>query len=140
MPQMGGMSADRWVVGSSLIAVIALGWIVWSFMGVRSDREEYQVALDEELQDSARWADLIARTQLLTARRDSIAERVGIIQQIDQNRFVWPHVLDEVARALPDYTWLSELSQVSNDPVTVRLTGQAGNNFADRKSTRMNSS
>ena len=66
MPQMGGVSADRWVVGSILVAVLVLGWIVWSFMGVRSDREEYQVALDEELQDSARWADLIARTQLLT--------------------------------------------------------------------------
>src|SRR5688500_16597061 len=104
--------------------------MAWLFLGVGSRRETTQVALDEAVQDSARFADLIARTQLLTARRDSIAQRVGIIQQIDQNRYVWAHILDEVARALPDYTWLTELSQVSNEPISVRLTGQAGNNFA----------
>ena len=35
-----------------------------------------------------------------------------------------------MARALPDYTWLSELTQTEADPLAVRLTGQAGNNFA----------
>jgi len=43
---------------------------------------------------------------------------------------MWPHLLDEVGRALPDYTWLSELTQTSSEPLTVRMTGQAGNNFA----------
>ena len=130
LPQMGGLPADRWVLGASLVVLAMVGLIVYQFLGVRSDREETQLALDEAVQDSVRFADLIARTQLLTARRDSIAQRVGIIQQIDQNRYVWAHILDEVARALPDYTWLSELSQVSNEPISLRLTGQAGNNFA----------
>jgi Tfp pilus assembly protein PilN len=130
MPQMGALPADRWILGSALVAAVFLGWTIYRVLDVRGDRETAQLALDEQVQDSARFADLIARTQLLTARRDSIAQRVAIIQQIDQNRFVWAHILDEVARALPDYTWLNELSQVSNEPISVRLTGQAGNNFA----------
>ena len=130
LPQIGGLPSDKWILGSAAVVVGALAFIVYQFLGVRGDRETTQVALDEAVQDSARFADLIARTQLLTARRDSIAQRVGIIQQIDQNRYVWAHILDEVARALPDYTWLTELSQVSNEPISVRLTGQAGNNFA----------
>ena len=36
----------------------------------------------------------------------------------------------KVGRALPDYTWLSEITQVSAEPTTIRLVGQAGNNFA----------
>ena len=130
LPQIGGLPTDRWILASSAVVVAVVATIVWLFLGVRKERDETQVALDEQVQDSVRFADLIARTHLLTARRDSIAQRVGIIQQIDQNRFVWAHVLDEVARALPDYTWLTELSQVSNEPIQVRLTGQAGNNFA----------
>jgi type IV pilus assembly protein PilN len=130
LPQIGGLPTDKWVLSAGAIAVVALGLIAYLFLNTRSAREEEQVLLDEQVQDSARFADLIARTQLLTARRDSIAQRVGIIQQIDQNRFVWAHILDEVSRALPEYTWLTELSQVSNDPISVRLTGQAGNNFA----------
>jgi type IV pilus assembly protein PilN len=129
VPQFG-MSADRGLLVSGLLVVGLLGAGGYLFTDVRRDREETQVALDEQVQDSIRFADLIARTQLLTARRDSIAQRVGIIQQIDQNRYVWPHVLDEVGRALPDYTWLTELAQVSSEPISVRLTGQAGNNYA----------
>jgi Tfp pilus assembly protein PilN len=67
----------------------------------------------------------------LNARRDSIAQRVGIIQEIDGDRYVWPHIMDEVARALPDYTWLEDLLQTSpGEPLTFRIVGQAGNNFA----------
>jgi Tfp pilus assembly protein PilN len=130
LPQIGGLPSDRWILGSSAVVVVVLATVAFFFMKVRGDRDEAQLALDQQVQDSARFADLIARTQLLTARRDSISQRVGIIQQIDQNRFVWAHVLDEVARALPDYTWMTQLSQVSSDPISVRLTGQAGNNFA----------
>jgi Tfp pilus assembly protein PilN len=39
--------------------------------------------------------------------------------------------MDEVARALPDYTWLTELLQVSlGNEVEFRITGRAGNTFA----------
>jgi Tfp pilus assembly protein PilN len=130
LPSMGGGGSDKWVLGAAAVVLVALGAMGWMFTSLRKQRADAEVALEAAQRDSARFSDLIARTQLLTARRDSIGVRVGIIQKIDQNRFVWAHIMDEVARALPDYTWLTELAQVSNDPITIRLTGQAGNNFA----------
>jgi Tfp pilus assembly protein PilN len=130
LPSLSALPMDKWILGSAAVGALAIAAMAWLYLGVTKQRDETQVALDEAVQDSARFSDLIARTQLLTARRDSIAQRVGIIQKIDQNRFVWAHLLDEVGRALPDYTWLTELNQVSPDPISVRLTGQAGNNFA----------
>jgi len=38
--------------------------------------------------------------------------------------------LDEVATALPEYTWLREVTQLQTDPLQVRIGGQAGSNFA----------
>jgi len=102
----------------------------WLYFGLGSDREEAQVAIDAAVQDSIRFADLIERTNQVMARRDSIAQRVSIIQQIDADRFVWPHILDEVARAVPDYTWLREITQVSTDPLQIRIAGRAGSTFA----------
>ena len=130
LPKIGGLPTDRFVLGSAAVTIVALGVMGWLFQGVRGTKAETQVALDKAVQDSVRFSDLISRTSLLTARRDSISVRVGIIQKIDANRFIWPHLLDEVARALPDYTWITELTQTQTDPLTVRLTGQAGNNFA----------
>ena len=37
---------------------------------------------------------------------------------------------DELARALPDYTGLTEVTQTATGPITIRLVRQAGNNFA----------
>ncbi|GMV07125.1 MAG: hypothetical protein AMXMBFR53_34000 [Gemmatimonadota bacterium] len=128
----GGMSmpGDPYVLGAVGAGVVSLAVIVWLFLGVRGDREEIQVALDSAVQDSTRFADIISRTNQLTARRDSIGQRVAIIQEIDAGRYVWPHVLDEVARALPDYTWLRSIVQMQADPIQVRVSGRAGSNFA----------
>jgi len=126
----GGGSRDPYTIFAAAAAVVSLGIMAWLFLGVRSDREDAQVAIDAAVQDSILRADLIERTNQLMARRDSIAERVAIIQQIDADRFVWPHVLDEVARAVPDYTWLREITQVSLDPLQIRIAGRAGSTFA----------
>jgi Tfp pilus assembly protein PilN len=42
--------------------------------------------------------------------RDSLVAQISTIQSVDGDRYVWPHVLDEVTRALPAYTWLVDLS------------------------------
>jgi Tfp pilus assembly protein PilN len=34
---------------------------------------------------------------------------LNLIRAIDDDRFVWPHVMDEVSRALPPYTWIVSL-------------------------------
>ncbi len=126
----GGMPGDPYILGAAAAGIVTLLVVGWLFLDVRGDREETQVALDEAVQDSLRFADVIARTNQLTARRDSIAQRVSIIQDIDAGRYTWPHVLDEVARALPDYTWLREITQAEGDPLQIRITGRAGSNFA----------
>ena len=126
----GGMPGDPYVLGAIAAGIVSVAVIVWLFLGVNADREELQVALDGAVQDSVRFADLIERTNQLTARRDSIGQRVAIIQEIDAGRYVWPHVLDEVARALPDYTWLRSIVQIQADPIQVRIAGMAGSNFA----------
>lgn len=126
----GGFPADPYILGAVAAGIVAFAVVGWLYVGVSGDREEVQVALQEAAQDSIRYADLIERTSQLTARRDSIGQRVAIIQEIDAGRYVWPHILDEVARALPDYTWIREVNQLQGDPLQIRLTGNAGSNFA----------
>ncbi len=127
----GGLPADPYVLGAVGVGIVSVGIMAWLFFGVRREREDLQVAVQEAVQDSVRFADVIQRTNQLTQRRDSIAQRVGIIQDIDAGRYTWPHILDEVARALPDYTWLRSVTQIaSGPPIQIRISGRAGSNFA----------
>lgn len=126
----GGSAVDPYMAFFAVALSITIGYMVWAYSGVNGNREELQVSIEAEVQDSTRFADLIERTNLLTARNDSIAQRVAIIQEIDQGRYVWPHILDEVAAAVPDYTWLREVVYAGGDPVQVRVNGRAGSIYA----------
>lgn len=125
-----GGARDPYTLFFAAAAAIAIGYVGYTFMGVNGEREELEVRLEEERQDSIRFAVLIEQTNALTARRDLLAQRVEIIQGIDSNRYVWPHVLDEIAGAVPEYLWLREVMYAGDAPLQVRVAGRAGSIFA----------
>ncbi|MDX1646257.1 MAG: PilN domain-containing protein [Longimicrobiales bacterium] len=125
-----GTSTDPYQIFFAVAAAVALGYMGYSFMDLRSETEELQVRLEAAIQDSIRNAAIIQRTNELRARADSIQQRVAIIQEIDAHRYTWPHVLDEVAAAVPDFTWLREVLYAGDNPLQVRVTGRAGSIFA----------
>jgi Tfp pilus assembly protein PilN len=131
MPDFKNLPVDKWVLGAAAVAIIGLGTMGWLYAATNSRTAELTVGVEVAARDSARYADLISKADQLRLRRDSIAQRVTVIQNIDGARYVWPHLLDEVARALPDYTWMTNLLQVStSDGIRFRIQGRAGNNFA----------
>ena len=131
LPALGSLSLDVYTIASVVVVAGVLGVLGWWYMGLSSRQDDVQVELADALQDSANYADLIARNATLAARRDSIAQKVAMIQQIDADRYVWAHLLDEVARALPDFTWLTQVIQVAvADVIDFQVRGLAGNNNA----------
>ncbi len=126
----GSSAADPYMAFFAVAMSVTIGYVAWAYLGVTGDREELEISVEEARVDSVRFADLIARTNLLSARNDSIAQRVSIIQEIDAGRYVWPHVLDEVAAAVPDYTWIREILYAGGDPVQIRVNGRAGSIYA----------
>ena len=131
MPDFSGLPADRWVVGASIVTIGVLLVAAFLFVRITGQIDDTRAQVEEAVQDSARYADLIEQAEQLRARRDSIATRVEIIQEIDRERYVWPHVMNEVARALPEFTWLRTLVQTSSGgELGFRIEGSAGTNFA----------
>jgi Tfp pilus assembly protein PilN len=131
IPDIGSLLADSYTIAAVVVGVGVLGTLGWWYVGLSSRQATVQVELADALRDSANYADLIQRNATIEARRDSIAQKVEIIQDIDALRYVWPHLLDELARALPDYTWLTQVIQVSVGPdVEFQVRGRAGNNLA----------
>jgi Tfp pilus assembly protein PilN len=91
--------------------------------------------MQQELADSARFSSVIGERKAIMARRDSVIAQLGIIQQIDDSRYIWPHILDEISRALPPYTWISTIVQMSAKPVLPQrdTTKAAGDSAAKGK-------
>lgn len=133
LPRLEGPKGDRWTLAMILCWIFGLGVPVWLFLGTSSRMEELNLSIEQAVQDSTRYARLIAANEKLIARRDSIAQKLEMIQEIDAGRYIWPHILDEVGRALPDYTWLTKITRIPADDGGLpgfELTGRTGNLFA----------
>lgn len=97
-------------IGSLVLAIVVVGGLHWRHTSrVASLTETEQQAV----QDSTRYAAVLKEKYAAAAQRDSILTQLEIIRSIDDERFVWPHVMEEVSRALPAYTWLISLDQTS---------------------------
>jgi len=68
--------------------------------------ERHSVALA----DSTRHASILKERQRAESTRDSLLRQVNLIVGLDEDRYVWPHVMDEVSRVLPQYTWITTLA------------------------------
>jgi Tfp pilus assembly protein PilN len=68
---------------------------------------------EQARRDSTRFALVLKERRKAEAKRDSVTQQLAIIRSIDDDRFVWPHILDEVSRSLPPYTWLRSVTQTS---------------------------
>jgi Tfp pilus assembly protein PilN len=53
---------------------------------------------------------VIAKKRQAEKVRDSLANEINIIRGIDADRYIWPHIMDQVTKALPPYTWLTRIS------------------------------
>lgn len=131
LPRISGFPSDPWILSAGILSLIALLALGWFYVDVSGETEDLEVRIESAQADSARFADVIARAETLQQQRDSIAARVAVIQEIDGARYIWPHLMDEVGRAIPDYTWISRMLQLAPAPnLEFRVHGRAATIFA----------
>ncbi|WP_419858041.1 PilN domain-containing protein [Candidatus Palauibacter irciniicola] len=122
---------DVWGVALLISALTILPGTAALWWLQRTEARELGARLEAVVADSARLAELRAASDSLTERSREIRERVALVEQLDRDRFAWPHLMDEISRALPPPAWLTSLRQLSAPPdLAVELQGVAGNPLA----------
>lgn len=136
-----GRLRDKFLIGSVaalIVSAVGVG-VLYTLQGTREAtlNERHEVAL----RDSTRYANFLKDRYRAEATRDTLLRQVNVIRSIDEDRYVWPHVLDEISRALPQYTWLTAVSftgtpQGSNN-VVVTPKGAAEDTSAAAKKRKV---
>ncbi len=123
---------DGWMIGSTAVALAASITAILLVTAAGEDSAGVAGRMEVALRDSVRLAVTIENTRLLEAHRDSIASRVDLVLELDAQRYVWPHLMDEVAGALPREAWLTRLAHASSaeDAIRLRIEGTARGNLA----------
>jgi hypothetical protein len=100
-------------VVSMVLALLAVGGMYLYQNRKENTLTDHQT---KSTQDSTRYAAVIGQRRAAEEQRDSVIRQINVIRAIDGSRYVWPHILDEVSRALTPYTWIKSLGQTSVVP------------------------
>ena len=114
--RVAAFAGDTYLLGGvgAVLAAAALVGVLYTRQAAEAAEAEAREAA--AVADSTRYAALLAARRGAVAERDSVRRQLAVISEIDSTRYAWAHVMDEVSRSLPPYTWLTAVQQTSAPP------------------------
>src|SRR5438445_10182373 len=110
MPDFKGLLAqvkDPWLIGAVAGWVIVGGGGAALFIAERARLAAAEARLVSVQGEKRKYDIVIAQNRQMEKVRDSLVYEIGVIRNIDADRYIWPHVLDQATKALPPYTWIT---------------------------------
>jgi type IV pilus assembly protein PilN len=110
-------------VKDPLLLAAMTGWISvvagLGFIYLNSVRQLYTLEprLEQARTENRRFKTFLADKRRQEKIRDSLLAQITVIRNVDGDRYIWPHLLDEVTKALPAYTWLVDMGPLAAAPV-----------------------
>lgn len=107
---LGSRVRDPYMIAAAasiLVAALAIGAL---YLTQQGREEQLAEAEQKAVADSARFAAFTRQRTAAQATRDTVLRQINVIRAIDGDRYLWPHILQEVSAALPQYTWLTRLA------------------------------
>jgi len=93
-------------VGAWLIVAAFLGW---TWVSTATELSALEPKLEQTRAEHKRFTTFLDQKRKQEVIRDSLQRQITTIKSVDGDRYIWPHVMDEVTKALPAYTWLVDL-------------------------------
>ena len=107
---------DPFLLAAIASLIVAAGTVGTMHLSQTAKAAELAEREEQAVADSTRFAAVLRQRRSAEAKRDSVMKQLTVIRAIDADRFIWPHVMDEVSRALPPYTWLKTLAVAAPQP------------------------
>lgn len=114
--ELGSKIKDPLMLGAVAVWIAVLGFLGFTTVSASQEYSALQPRYEQAQSEQARFKKLMDDKRKTEKIRDSLQAQVGVIRSIDGDRYVWPHILDEMAKALPAYTWLNGVKMLSSAP------------------------
>lgn len=107
----GFQAGQKMMVIGSLVLVLALVGIGWRYWALGNQEREMEEQIAAARREETRLAEILKQVQEFEARKTKLEQRVALIDELRKGQNAPVHMIDQISRALPDMTWLTEMSQ-----------------------------
>jgi len=116
LKELGAKIKDGYMLAAIAACIGVVAWLAWAGFSARQDYQALQPRLEQAVAEQKRFQKLMDDKRKTEKIRDSLMAQIGVIRSIDGDRYVWPHIMDEMAKSLPAYTWLTGVKMLSTAP------------------------
>jgi Tfp pilus assembly protein PilN len=106
---LGGKVKDPLLLACAASWVGVLGWLGYVVVSTTTELNALEPQLEATRSEHKRFKAFLAEKRHQETIRDSLVAQIGVIRTVDGDRYVWAHLMDEVTKALPAYTWLVDM-------------------------------
>ncbi|HEY7613566.1 MAG TPA: PilN domain-containing protein [Gemmatimonadales bacterium] len=106
---LGGRVKDPLLLACAASWVGVLGWLGYVVVSTTTELNALEPQLEATRSEHKRFKAFLAEKRHQETIRDSLVAQIGVIRTVDGDRYVWAHLMDEVTKALPAYTWLVDM-------------------------------
>ncbi len=110
---LGEKITDKYLLGGVGATALAVLVVVVLFLSQAKRASSLEEAELKAVKDSTQFSAVLSAKAKAEATRDSLYQQIAIIKSIDDSRYLWSHLMYEISNALPQYTWLKEITQTS---------------------------
>jgi Tfp pilus assembly protein PilN len=110
---LGGTVKDPLLLACAASWVVVLGWLGYVFVSTATELNALEPQLEATRSEHKRFKAFLAEKRHQETIRDSLVAQIGVIRTVDGDRYVWAHLMDEVTKALPAYTWLVDMGSAT---------------------------
>jgi type IV pilus assembly protein PilN len=107
----GFQTGQKITVIGSLLLVLTLVGVGWRYWAIGQQEAEVARAIDAARREETRLAEILKQVQEFDTRKKQLEQRVALIDELRKGQNAPVHMIDQVSRALPDMTWLTNVSQ-----------------------------
>ena len=108
---------DPYLVGSVAVFTGVVLWIGFMLISTNAAYSALGPKYEQAQEEHRRFDNLLKQKRRSEMIRDSLLSQITTIRGIDGARYIWPHLFDEVAKALPPYTWLTLVTAMPPRPL-----------------------
>jgi Tfp pilus assembly protein PilN len=110
---LGGKVKDPLLLACVASWVAVLGWLGYVVVSTTTELNALEPQLEATRSEHKRFKAFLAEKRHQETIRDSLVAQIGVIRTVDGDRYVWAHLMDEVTKALPAYTWLVDMGNAA---------------------------
>src|SRR5215210_6693213 len=107
---------DPLLMGAVAAWVSVLGFLGFVYLNNVRQLFTLEPRLEQARSENRRFKTFLADKRRQEKIRDSLLAQITVIRNVDGDRYIWPHLLDEITKALPAYTWLVDMGPIGAPP------------------------